>query len=142
MAPRRAPDLPDGYHYRDVGGKPQVVRNPGRADDLPPMHLDNGQLRLGPSPSVVRNIATRNAFLRSLVGNPNISKSIEPWLRRSEVPPGYTVHHKKALFDGGTDIIDNMVLQRYDLHKNLHRFYRPGGRFPSVNPVPGSFQPY
>jgi len=106
------------------------------------MHLEGGQLRLGPSPSVVRNTATRNAFLRSQAGNHNVPKSVKPWLERGELPPGYTVHHKKARFDGGTDTIDNMVLQGVDLHTNTHRFYRPGGRVPSVNPRPGSFQRY
>jgi len=134
------PDLPDGYHYRTVGKRTQVVRNPGRSKDLPAMHLEDGQLRLGPSPSVVRNTATRNGFLRSLTNDPNVPKSIRPWLRRGEVPPGYTVHHKKAIFDGGSDTIDNMVLQGADLHTNTHRFYRPGGQIPSINPRPNSFQ--
>ncbi len=142
-APNRAarlPDLPDGYHYRNVGGQTQVVRNPNRGADLPQMHLENGQLMLGPSPSIARSTATRNAFLRSLADNPNVPKHMRPYLQRGELPPGYTVHHKKALFDGGTDTIDNMVLQGVDLHTNTHRFYRPGGRIPSINPRPGTFQ--
>jgi hypothetical protein len=67
---------------------------------------------------------------------------MKQWLSRGEVPPGYAVHHKKALFDGGTDTIDNMMLQGVDLHKNTHRYYRPGGRVPSINPRPGTFNPY
>lgn len=134
------PSLPEGYHYRNVGGQTQVVRNPNRAGDLPQMHLENGQLMLGPSPGIVRNTATRNAFLRSLADDPNVPRSIRGYLQRGELPPGYTVHHKKALFDGGTDTVDYMVLQLRELHTNTHRFYRPGGRIPTTNPVPGSFQ--
>jgi len=142
VAPSRLPDLPEGYHYRTVNGRTKVVRNPSRAGDLPPMHLENGQLVPGLRPSVVRSTATRNAFLRSLADNPSVPRSIRPYLRRGEVPPGYTVHHKKALFDGGTDTIDNMVLQGADLHTNTHRFYRQGGQIPSINPNSGSFNPY
>lgn len=95
---------------------------------------------LGPSPGIVRNTATRNAFLRSLADDPNIPRNIRGYLQRGELPSGYTVHHKKALFDGGTDTVDNMVLQLRELHTNTHRFYRPGGRIPTINPRPGSFQ--
>ena len=44
------PDLPDGYHYRTVRGRSVVVRNPGRAADLPQMHLDGNRLVQGPAP--------------------------------------------------------------------------------------------
>ena len=44
------PDLPSGYHYRTVGGWSVVVRNPGRAADLPQMHLDGNRLVNGPTP--------------------------------------------------------------------------------------------
>lgn len=127
------PALPDGYHYRQVGGKTQVVRNPGRAADLPALHLEGGTLELGPNPSVARSAATRSAFLRQL-DRSLYPRWMTPYLERGEVPPGFTVHHKKALFDGGTDTIDNMVLQRLDLHTLRHRYYRPGGRFPTLNP--------
>lgn len=43
------PDLPSGYHYRSVGGRSVVVRNPGRAADLPQMHLDGNRLVQGPT---------------------------------------------------------------------------------------------
>ncbi len=131
--PAVLPELPGGYHYRTVGGSAQVVRNPGRAADLPQMHLADGQLMLGPSPSVARSMATRRAFLQSL--NPkDYPKWMARWLIEGRVPPFFRVHHKKALFDGGTDTIDNMVLQAFDLHNLRHKFYRPGGRIPSINP--------
>ena len=38
------PDLPGGYHYRTVGGRSVVVRNPGRAADLPQLHLNGTRL--------------------------------------------------------------------------------------------------
>jgi hypothetical protein len=44
------PDLPAGYHYRTVGGRSVVVRNPGRAADLPQMHLEGSRLVPGPTP--------------------------------------------------------------------------------------------
>ena len=37
-------------------------------------------------------------------------------------------------YAGGTDTIDNMVLQGIDLHISTHRYYRLGGRVPSINP--------
>ena len=128
------PPLPDGYHYREVNGEVHVSRNPGRAGDLPQMHLDNGNLVPGPKPSAPRSMATRAAFLRSQANNPNVPSHLKPWLRRGQLPPGYTVHHRKALYDGGTDSVDNMVLQGVDLHRTTHRYYRPGGRVPSINP--------
>jgi hypothetical protein len=142
QAPTTLPVLPPGYHYRTVGSRIHVVRNPGRAGDIPAMHLVDGQLRLGPSPAAVRNTATRSAFLRAVADNVNIPSWIKPWLRRGELPPGFLVHHKKALYDGGTDTIDNMVLQGVDLHRTTHRCYIPGGRILSITPRPGSFQPY
>ncbi|WP_330962008.1 HNH endonuclease signature motif containing protein, partial [Photobacterium sp. 53610] len=128
------PELPNGYHYRTVGSETQVVRNSGQAGKLPPMHLENGKLIPGSKPSVVRNTATRSAFLKDLANSDKVPSNIKPWLEQGKVPPGYTVHHKKALFDGGTDSVDNMVLQGVDLHKNTHKFYRPGGKVPSINP--------
>jgi RHS repeat-associated protein len=44
------PVLPSGYHYRTVGGRSVVARNPGRAGDLPQMHLDANVLKSGPVP--------------------------------------------------------------------------------------------
>jgi RHS repeat-associated protein len=44
------PELPTGYHYRTVGGRSVVARNPGRAGDLPQMHLDGNVLKSGPVP--------------------------------------------------------------------------------------------
>ena len=44
------PELPSGYHYRTVGGRSVVARNPGRAGDLPQMHLDGNVLKSGPVP--------------------------------------------------------------------------------------------
>ncbi|QEM80902.2 DUF637 domain-containing protein [Halomonas binhaiensis] len=130
------PGLPNGYHYRVTGSEVQVVRSPGQAGNLPQMHLEGGKLVPGPKPGVIRSTATRSAFLRSLADSDKIPSNIRPWLERGEVPPGYAVHHNKALFDGGTDTVDNMVLQGVDLHKATHRFYRPGGKVPSINPPP------
>lgn len=48
------------------------------------------------------------------------------WLQVSTLPPAYNVGHKKALFDGGTDAVDNMVLQLGSLHTPHHKYYRPG----------------
>ncbi|MCB1053766.1 MAG: hypothetical protein KDC71_24390, partial [Acidobacteria bacterium] len=127
------PNLPEGYHFRNIGNKVQVVRNPGRAGDLPSLHLDNGVLKLGPSPGYPRSPATASAFLKQLDVT-KYPKWMRPFLRKGETPVGFAVHHKKALFDGGTDTIENMVLQASDLHKLRHRFYRPGGRIPSINP--------
>lgn len=42
------PELPQGYHYRSVGEKIQVVRNPGMAGELPQLHLEGGALKLAP----------------------------------------------------------------------------------------------
>jgi hypothetical protein len=142
VAPQSSlPTLPQGYHYRNVGGRIDVVRNPGHAADLPPLHLENGRLVFGHTPSVVRDAATRSAFLRQLADNPNVPSNIRPWLQRGEVPPGFQVHHRRALFDGGTDTIDNMVLQGTDIHTIIHRYYRPGGQIPSINP-PATASPY
>ena len=113
-----------------------MVRNPGRADDLPALHVEGGSLRIGPSPATVRSDATKAAFLRQQAANPNAPKWMKPYLEKGDLPPGYTVHHKQALFDGGTDTIDNMVLQGLDLHTTTHRYYRPGGRVPSINSPP------
>lgn len=128
------PELPSGYYYRNVGGETQVVRKPGEAGNLPPMHLANGELEPGPKPGVVRNMATRSAFLKELANSSKIPSNLKPWLEKGKVPPGYTVHHKKALFDGGTDSVDNMVLQGVKLHTNTHKFYRPGGKVSSITP--------
>ena len=102
---------------------------------MPQMHLDGNVLKLGPSPGITRSMATRNAFLRGQATNGKLPKWMKPSLQKGELPSGYTVHHKKALFDGGTDTIDNMVLQAVDLHRNTHRFYRPGGVVPSISPT-------
>jgi len=128
------PELPEGYHYRSVGGQTHVVRNPGKAGELPQLHLENGVLKLGPSPSIPRSQATRAAYLRQEANNPKLPRWMKPWLEKGEEPPGFRVHHKKALFDGGTDTIDNLVLQAEDLHVTIHRYYRPGGRIPSISP--------
>jgi RHS repeat-associated protein len=44
------PQLPGGYHYRNVAGRLVVVRNPGRSADLPQLHLQGNQLVAGPLP--------------------------------------------------------------------------------------------
>ena len=128
------PELPSGYHYRTVGNEVVVARNPNQATNLPQMHLEGGTLVLGPRPGIVRSTATRSAFLKNLANSDKIPSNIRQWLEQGRVPPGYAVHHKKALFDGGTDAVENMVLQGVDLHKITHRFYRPGGKVPSIDP--------
>ncbi len=133
VAAKTLPQLPEGYFYREVGGRTQVVRGAGRAGELPALHLENGTLQIGPSPGAARSIATRSAYLRQLDAA-KYPKWMKAYLEKGEVPPGFTVHHKKALFDGGTDTVDNLVLQAEDLHTLRHRYYRPGGRFPSINP--------
>jgi len=126
--------LPDGYHYRYVGDRVHVVRNPGRSVDLPAMHLDeSGVLTLGPRPQAPRSTATRTAFLKQL-DRAMYPSWMRPFLERGEVPPGYEVDHIKALFDRGTDTIDNMRLQAADLHDNRHRYYRPGGAIQTITP--------
>ncbi|GAB6261024.1 DUF6862 domain-containing protein [Photobacterium sp. R1] len=81
------PELPNGYHYRTVGSETQVVRNPGQAGKLPPMHLENGKLIPGSKPSVVRNTATRSAFLKDLANSDKVPSNIKPWLEQGKVPP-------------------------------------------------------
>lgn len=128
------PELPDGYHYRRVGDQVQVARNPGRAADLDPMHLDDtGKLKLGPRPGASRSLATRTAFLKQLDLS-KYPKWMHPYLKKGKVPPGFEVDHVKALFDDGTDVIENMRLRPIDLHRTRHKFYRPGGKVPSINP--------
>ena len=39
-AASKLPDLPSGYHYRNVGGQNQVVRNPGQAGKLPQLQSE------------------------------------------------------------------------------------------------------
>jgi hypothetical protein len=140
FAPGRGTPLPklgSGYHYRTVGRQVQVVRNPGRVADLPAMHFTpEGKLKFGPGPGAPRSTATRTAFLKQL------DASMYPkWMRadlaRGKVPVGFEVDHFKALFDDGMDVIPNMRVVPIDLHKIRHRFYRPSGRIPTINP-PGS----
>jgi hypothetical protein len=38
------PPLPDGYHYKNVNGEDIVSRNPGQAESLPQLRLENGKL--------------------------------------------------------------------------------------------------
>ena len=49
-----------------------------------------------------------------------------------ELPGGYTVDHFQALFDGGVDTPENMRLILESLHTTRHRYYRPGGRVPTI----------
>jgi len=136
------PTLPPRYHYRNVDGRTHVVRNPGSASEIPPLHLEGGRLVFGHTPSVVRDTAVRTEFLQKLATNKNIPRRIRHSLEDGEVPIGFQVHHKKALFDGGTDTVDNMVLQGTDLHRTTHRYYRVGGQIPSINPRPGTASEY
>jgi hypothetical protein len=92
------------------------------------------RLLLVPNPVLCVVLRPDQPFL--LADNDKIPSNIKSWLERGEVPPGYAAHHRKALFDGGTDTVDNMVLQGVDLHKITHRFYRPGGQVPSISPPP------
>jgi hypothetical protein len=74
-----------------------------------------------------------------MVDNPNVPSWMRSYLKRGETPTGFAVHHRKALFDGGTDAIENMQLKALDLHNMRHRRYRPGGSHPSLNvPSTGS----
>jgi hypothetical protein len=133
------PDLPEGYHYRRVADNLHIARNPGRAVDLEPMHLEGGQLKFGPSPGNLRNTANRAAFLRQMADDPNVPSWMRIFLKRGRTPPGFAVHHRKALFDGGLDTIENMQLKPLDLHNMRHRRYRPGGSHPSLSaPSTGS----
>ena len=129
---RDLPELPAGYHYRRAGGRVDVVRNPGRADDLQPLHIDDaGDLALGSRPGTFRNASTRAAFLRQLDPE-RYPRWMRPYLQEGRTPPGFEVDHFRALFDEGEDAISNMRLLAIDLHRIRHRFYRPGGRIPSL----------
>ena len=127
------PELPEGYFYRKLGDKIQVVRKQGSTLDLPQLHLDNGVLKIGPSPKIARSTSIRSDFLKQL--DPNYyPKWMWPYLEKGEVPPGFVVDHIKALFDGGLDLIENMILKPIDIHIIRHKFYRPGGQIPTINP--------
>lgn len=126
------PNLPDGYHYRSTTSGTQVVRNPGRAADLPALRLDGGQLAPGAATGFPRSSTERSAFLRQLANDPSTPKSLLPWLATGRTPPGYAVDHFRALFDRGTDVASNMRLVLVADHVNRHRFYRPGGQIPTI----------
>jgi len=72
---------------------------------------------------ITRNLAERRKYLKSIVNK--CPKWMKPWLRKGKVPPGYQVHHLKALSAGGKDVAENMRLITTADHKLIHKFYRP-----------------
>lgn len=75
---------------------------------------------------ITRSMAKRSKYLKSII--PKSPKWMKPYLSRGKVPPGYNVHHRKALSVGGEDIPNNMRLVTIRDHKNIHKRYRPWRR--------------
>tara|TARA_Y100000310_G_scaffold221403_1_gene222969 strand:+ start:2629 stop:3627 length:999 start_codon:yes stop_codon:yes gene_type:complete len=86
-----------------------------------------------PCCGVKRNQATKRRFLNKQIKDlPRSYKWMEPWLATGRTPPGYEVHHKRAIFDKGEDTVDNMVLQLKANHDITTKLYTPKGQIPSI----------
>jgi RHS repeat-associated protein len=72
---------------------------------------------------VARSASVRSQFLKTQVGNS--AKWMKPWLTAGKVPPGYQVHHLRALSDGGADAANNLRLLLTADHKLVHKYYHP-----------------
>lgn len=98
----------------------------------------------------------RKNFLRSLVAEPDKANALRragmtdqdlARIAAGQVPPGYQVHHKLPLDDGGTNAFDNLVLMKDDpyhkaltnLQRELVSSLRPGDTATVSWPVPDGF---
>ncbi|WP_425305527.1 hypothetical protein [Bremerella cremea] len=105
VAPNRSlPDLPEGYHYRTSGGQTTVARNPGRAGDLPQLHLDDaGNLRVGPAPSASSN-TTRLGVVRN---NPRDWRNLRDVWDQTGVGDILSTRNRQRIADGLVPEVDD-----------------------------------
>jgi hypothetical protein len=101
---RSLPELPEGYHYRTSGGQTIVALNPGRAGDLPQLHLDDaGDLRVGPDPSASSN-TTRLGVVRN---NPRDWRNLRDVWDQAGVGDILSPRNRQRIADGLVPEVDD-----------------------------------
>jgi len=73
----------------------------------------------------IREIGTKQATELEAAGFSQVD--IARMVETGKPPPGYEVHHRMPLDDGGTNAYDNLILMRNDVeHRAVHGYYNPG----------------